>query len=149
MDSFVTHIVRVGESLEKQGEVTSTKMEDFANFFKLGHMILTDKNVPCVRPVLIEAFRNVEEQDGNVKVFCDVYTTAANRSKEGLGPKEVREAIAEMQDDGRILKKMLEVVVILLSSELKEQVNSGDMLTFGSEDLTDEWAKSCTILTYA
>ena len=46
MDSFVTHIVRVGESLEKQGEVTATKMEDFGHFFKLGHTILTDKSVP-------------------------------------------------------------------------------------------------------
>jgi hypothetical protein len=46
MDSFVTHIVRVGESLKKQGEVTVTKMEDFGHFFKLGHTILTDKSVP-------------------------------------------------------------------------------------------------------
>jgi hypothetical protein len=74
MNSFVTHIVRVGESPEKHGEVTSTKMEDFGNFFKLGHNILTDKNVPCPRPVLIEVFHNVEDQDGNVKVVCDVYT---------------------------------------------------------------------------
>jgi hypothetical protein len=124
-------------------------MEDFGHFFKLGHTILTDKSVPCARPALIEAFRKAEEQDGNVKVFYDVYTTAANRSKEGLGAKEVREAIAAMQDDGKILKKILEVVAIPLSSELKEQVNSGDMLTFGAKDVTDEWAKSCTILAYA
>jgi hypothetical protein len=130
MDSFVTHIVRVGESLEKQAEVTATKMEDFGHFFKLGHTILTDKSVPCARPALIEAFRNTEEQDGNVKVFYDVYTTTVNRSKEGLGAKEVREAIAAIQDDGKILKKILEVVAIPLSPELKEQVNSGDMFTF-------------------
>jgi predicted transcriptional regulator len=66
MDSFITHIVRVGESLEKQGEVTATEMEDFGHFFKLGHTILTDKRVPCVRPALIEGFRNAEEQDGYV-----------------------------------------------------------------------------------
>jgi hypothetical protein len=53
-----------------------------------------------------------------------------------------------MQDDVKILKKILEVVVIPLSLELKEQVNSGDMLTFGAKDVTDEWAKSCTILAY-
>jgi hypothetical protein len=66
------------------------------------------------------------------------YTTTANRSKEGLRPKEVREAITAMQDDGRILKKILEVVVIPLSPEIKEQVNSENMLTFGAKDLTDE-----------
>jgi hypothetical protein len=79
-----------------------------------------DKNVPCASPSLIEAFRKSEEKDGKVKVFCDVYTAVANRSKEGLGPKELREEIAAMQDDGRILKKSLEVLVIPLSPDLKE-----------------------------
>jgi hypothetical protein len=119
MDSFVTHIVRVGESLEKQGEVTATKMEDFGHFFKLGHTILTDKSVPCARPALIEAFRNAEEQDGNVKVFYDVYTAAANRSKEGIGVKEVREAVTAIQDDVKILKKMLYILI----TKIKVQTN--------------------------
>jgi hypothetical protein len=76
------------------------------------------------------SFRETEDRDGNVKVYCDVHTVAANRSKEELVPMKVREAITAMQDDGRILKKIIEVLVIPLSPELKEQVNSGDMLTF-------------------
>jgi hypothetical protein len=89
-------------------------MEDFGSFFKLGNIILTSPNVPGTRSVLIEAFHEVEERGGNVKVFYDVYTPTANRSKEGLSPKEVRDAITTIQDDGRILKKIVEILVIPL-----------------------------------
>ena len=84
----------------------------------------------------------------NVPLFCAVYGAETNRSKEGLVGKELTGAVQAMQDDGRILGKILEGLAISLSPELKEQVDSGDLLRFGSNDVTDEWVKSCTILGY-
>jgi hypothetical protein len=72
MDSFWTHINRSGEDLQKRDEVTTTKMEDFENFFRLGSVILTSPKTPCTRPELIEDFHETEEGDGN---GCDVQTT--------------------------------------------------------------------------
>ena len=82
-------------------------------------------------------------------MFCAIYDTVVNRSKEGLVGKEVTGSVQGKQDDGIILGKILEGLAISLSRELKEQVDSGDLLRFGSNDVTDEWVKSCTILGYA
>ncbi len=42
-----------------------------------------------------------------------------------------------MEDDGRILGKILEGLAISLSPEIKDQVDSGDLLGVGANDITD------------
>ncbi len=70
-------------------------------------------------------------------MFCVVYGAEVKRSKEGLVGKELTGAVQAIQDDGRILGKILEGLAISLSPELKEQVDSGDLLSFGTNDITD------------
>jgi len=149
MTAYVVHVNQAAEELKKQGEISTTKMQDFAHFFKLTNSILTSPKAPCARPALLQASRDAEDRGGDVPVFCSTYAKAANRSKEGLPDKEIKEAVQAMEDDGKILGKIIEVLAVSISPSLKEQIESGDKLSFGTKDITSQWAKSCANLGYA